>query len=69
MTAASTTRGNSISTTQHQQNPPNSPFPPSFMEVLSTLKYGTREHQGAWEGNIHCQKLTREEGFAENISS
>lgn len=36
MTAASTTRANSISTTRHQQNHPNSPSLSSSMEVPST---------------------------------
>lgn len=39
------------------------------MEFLSTSKYSTTEHQGAWEGNIHCQQLTWEECFSGNISS
>lgn len=58
MTAASATRGNSTSTTWQQKNHPNSPFPPSPLEVLSTLKYSTREQQEIWEGNIHCQEFT-----------
>lgn len=36
MTAASTTRGNSSSKTWQQQSHPNSPFPPSPVEVPST---------------------------------
>lgn len=68
-TAASATRGNSISTRWHQQNHPNSPFPPSPVQVLSTLKYSTREQQEIWEGDLHCQEFTWKQGSTESISS